>query len=284
MELPEISISFEDYSITRKLGEGDDALVYLVQNRHGSRYALKFILPLNEYEADRMLNERIYSEVRKISHPNIVTVYDVGRISSIDNKYHSLLSLFKHDMYLYSLRGPLLEDTDIIYILMEYIEGYILEERSLTEDETLSLITDLFSALRVLHSHNIVHGDLTVYNIMYDQISTRYKLLDFGLSEFIRSRQHLIDEVIRANNVIITCRFYPLPIAGIEDDTVTSYVLPDSSAVNKYVDHMNKNKRSDRTLDYCIIILSTLLGSRPLQLTLEDHHIETWQYGVEVYQ
>lgn len=242
MQPTDINIGLNSYSIVRKLGEGDDALVYLVEDNQGDKYALKLILPVSEDEGARRLNKKIYGEIRKISHPNMVAVYDIGRIMTASDDYQQLLRLIERDRYLNALREPLLRHVDIVYVLMEYIEGYDLHERSLTEDETLSLMTDLLSAIRVLQLHNIVHNDISDYNIMYDKDTACYKLLDFGLAKFIGNEQQKIDEMIRANKVVIRCRFYPRPTADIEDGNIISYTLPETSAINKYVNHMNKNK------------------------------------------
>ncbi|MBI5267560.1 MAG: CHASE2 domain-containing protein, partial [candidate division Zixibacteria bacterium] len=105
------------------------------------------------------LKERLYLEAQaagKLSHPNIVTIYDVG------------------------------EDASLQYIAMEYLEGQTLE--ALIKKQTkfnykiiAQTIVQICNALTYAHDHGIVHRDIKPANIMILKDYT-VKVMDFGIA------------------------------------------------------------------------------------------------------
>ena len=92
----------------------------------------------------------------RLSHPGIVTIYDVG------------------------------EDSNCAYIAMEYVAGQSLRqylERGwrFTQAETLSLVTQLLDALGEAHAKGVLHRDIKPANLMIDA-SGRLKVSDFGIA------------------------------------------------------------------------------------------------------
>jgi serine/threonine-protein kinase len=95
-----------------------------------------------------------------LSHPNIVTIFDVG------------------------------ESEDLAYIAMEYVRGHHLSEFATTDrllpvDTVLDLIARAADALDYAHRRNIVHRDIKPANIMYDSLSNNLKITDFGIAKLI---------------------------------------------------------------------------------------------------
>ncbi len=112
-------------------------------------------------EAAEELRERFFREARaagKLSHPNIVTIYDVGG------------------------------EGDLQYIAMEFIAGYTLEEvvkkkRALNYKILAKIVMQVCGALDYAHKQGIVHRDIKPANIMV-QDNFEIKVADFGIARF----------------------------------------------------------------------------------------------------
>jgi serine/threonine-protein kinase len=96
----------------------------------------------------------------RLSHPNIVTIFDVG------------------------------ESTGLAYIAMEYLKGHHLSEftkpdRLLPVPTVLDLLSRTADALDYAHTQNVVHRDIKPANIMYDSVSDGLKITDFGIARLI---------------------------------------------------------------------------------------------------
>jgi serine/threonine-protein kinase len=95
-----------------------------------------------------------------LSHPNIVTIFDVG------------------------------ETDGLAYIAMEYLKGRHLSdfaspERLLPVPTVLELLSRTADALHYAHAQNVVHRDIKPANIMYDSLSDSLKITDFGIAKLI---------------------------------------------------------------------------------------------------
>ena len=140
------------YRVIRILGRGGMGVVYEVE-RNDARFALKRI-PLAPLLGPRVLERfRRESEILgKLSHPNIVKVYDSG-----------------------------IED-EAPYLVMELVDGENLAEASakLPLSERLALIKTLCRAVHAAHEAGIIHRDLKPQNVLLRGNGTPV-LLDFGL-------------------------------------------------------------------------------------------------------
>lgn len=150
------------YRIVRSLGTGAMGTVYLARDESlGRLVALKtFHRVAGSDPHDRELQrKRLLREAKAagtLSHPNVVTIYDV------------------------------LERDETVYIAMEYVEGVSLEKRLASGgpfpwDEAVEILTQVASALDHLHDRGIVHRDVKPANIL---ITTggRVKITDFGVA------------------------------------------------------------------------------------------------------
>lgn len=148
----------DQFDVKRVIGRGGMGLVYEVGDRiTQQRLALKTILPsvlANEKAVKRFVQE--VNTARRLRHPNIVAVYDVGQA------------------------GPLL------YYTMEYLEGQslrdILNQRGkLAFRDAVALMHPLCLALE--HAHQFtVHRDISPENVMVLR-SGKVRLLDFGIAK-----------------------------------------------------------------------------------------------------
>lgn len=151
------------YKVLRKINEGGMATVYLaIQLSVGREVALKIMSP--ELSADPKYSNLFYKEaniVGTLSHPNIVSIFDVG----------------KHD-------GK-------NYIAMDFLPGASFKERignGLSISEVLRLTKEISSALDHMHDRGYVHLDLKPDNILFRKDGAAV-LLDFGIAMTIAAAQ-----------------------------------------------------------------------------------------------
>jgi eukaryotic-like serine/threonine-protein kinase len=149
---------FGHYRLGRMIGEGGMGKVYEATHEFmGRTVAIKVIN--QELTADRTRALRFFQEIRaliKLDHPNIVTVYDAGRVQ---RSYYYAMEL---------LPGPSLKD-------------YIDKRKFLPENEALSIIRSIAKALGHAHANSVVHRDVKPENIMFDVLGAP-KLTDFGIA------------------------------------------------------------------------------------------------------
>ncbi|MFW5993568.1 MAG: Stk1 family PASTA domain-containing Ser/Thr kinase [Halanaerobiaceae bacterium] len=151
------------YEINKELGRGGMAVVYEATDIMLDRQvALKMLRP--EYASDEEFIKKIRYEARavaRISHPNVVNIYDIGQT---DN-YH--------------------------YLVMENIIGQNLKEiinarNKLPIIEALDIASQIASALHVAHESDIVHCDIKPHNIILTP-ENQVKVTDFGIARAVSS-------------------------------------------------------------------------------------------------
>lgn len=149
------------YRILREIARSNDVVYEAVDTAMGRRVAVKeLVIPPNLTGAARRERiERFNREARaagKLSHPNIVTVYDFG------------------------------EDHGRYYIAMEFLEGMTLRDRlqvagALSVQEAIDVARQVLSGLAHAHAHKVIHRDVKPENIhiLPDGL---IKLTDFGIA------------------------------------------------------------------------------------------------------
>src|ERR1019366_3717128 len=135
--------------------------------------ALKILAPRSGGDLD--FAERFTREARalaKLSHPNIVAVYDFGRAE---------LPLGQDAQQ----RVP---TTPIHYFIMEFVDGpnlrQIEQAGKLSPREALEIIPQICAALQFAHDEGIVHRDIKPENVLLDK-KGRVKIADFGLAKIL---------------------------------------------------------------------------------------------------
>ena len=146
------------YEILDNLGEGGMADVYLAFDTILKRdVAIKILRgSLSKDPITLMRFQREASAISKLSHPNVVDVYDVGEFKG----HH--------------------------YIVMEYVRGRTLKQLisqrgALHKEEALDIMKQLTMAIQHAHEHNIIHRDVKPQNVLVKDDGT-VKITDFGIA------------------------------------------------------------------------------------------------------
>ncbi len=150
------------YQIIKEIGKGGMGSVYLGIDPKINRTVAIKSLDLAK-QADDDLKQRFFREaeaIGRLSHPNIVTVYDVG------------------------------EEHDLAYIAMELLHGnelsvYTKVNNLLPIDCVVEIGSRCAEALSYAHAHSVIHRDIKPSNIMYDQKTKTTKITDFGVAQIM---------------------------------------------------------------------------------------------------
>ena len=90
----------------------------------------------------------------------------------------------------------LFEDKEYILIIMEYINGgnlfsFLKKRRKVSEKTAKFLYKQIILGLKYIHSHNIVHRDIKLENILID-LNNNIKICDFGIGRVLSSPDQLL--------------------------------------------------------------------------------------------
>jgi CHASE2 domain-containing sensor protein len=156
------------YEVEKELGKGAMGVVYLGKDPKISRVlAIKTMALAQEFEEDELeeVKQRFFREAEtagRLSHPNIVTIFDAGE--EHDLAYISMEFLKGHDLTRYGKADNLLDIKTVISIVWRSAEG-----------------------LAYAHQQNVVHRDIKPANIMYDPDIDSVKITDFGIARITDS-------------------------------------------------------------------------------------------------
>ncbi len=172
--IPELAKLFPQLEILELIGKGGMGAVYKARQPALDRFvALKILAPRSG--DDRDFAERFTREARalaKLSHPNIVGVYDFGRA----------------ELPLGQDAPQRVPTTPIHYFIMEYVDGpnlrQIEQAGKLSPREALEIIPQICAALQFAHDEGIVHRDIKPENVLLDK-KGRVKIADFGLAKIL---------------------------------------------------------------------------------------------------
>ena len=147
------------YKILKILGQGGVGIVYQgIHTKLEQLVAIKVLSP--EYSQDTAMRERFIQEAKlqaQLSHPNVINILNF------------------------------LEETDNIYLVMEYVQGETLEDRirhrgKLNTPECLYITSKVLEALGFMHKKGIIHRDLKPGNIILTDTGM-VKVTDFGIAK-----------------------------------------------------------------------------------------------------
>jgi len=164
------------YKVLKELGRGAMGVVYLGKDPTIHRFVAIKTMRLDEIDdADKLqeVKTRFFREAEstgRLSHPNIVTIYDAG------------------------------EEHDLGYIAMEVLEGTTLKQWSrkpnlMPLDKLIPTLAIVAEAMDYAHQQGVVHRDIKPANIMLtkDQV---VKVMDFGIAKMASSSKTQTDIVL----------------------------------------------------------------------------------------
>ena len=147
------------YEVLKRVGSGGMADVYMAKDHKLNRNVAVKVLK-SEYVEDEKFLKKFETEaqaVARLSHPNIVNIYDVGMEDGIN------------------------------YIVMELAEGitlkeYIRKKGYLSPKETVEISMQIASAISHAHKNHIIHRDIKPQNILVSDTGI-IKVTDFGIAK-----------------------------------------------------------------------------------------------------
>ena len=158
-DIEKIRAAFPQFEVIELIGAGGMGSVYKARQPQLDRIVALKILTVAD--KDERFTERFQQEAKtlaKLSHPNIVTVYDYG------------------------------EADGLYFLLMEFIEGLnlhqIMDASRLAPAQALAIVPPICEALQYAHDLGIVHRDIKPDNILMDQTG-RVKIADFGIARLL---------------------------------------------------------------------------------------------------
>ncbi|REK67154.1 MAG: Stk1 family PASTA domain-containing Ser/Thr kinase [Cohnella sp.] len=151
------------YELLDRIGGGGMALVYKAKDNLLNRYVAVKVLRQQFMHDDEFVRRfrREAQAAASLSHPNIVSIYDVG------------------------------QEDDVHYIVMEYVNGHnlneIIRERApLQVEEAVRIASQICDALDHAHQNQIIHRDIKPHNILIGN-NGRVKVTDFGIARAVTS-------------------------------------------------------------------------------------------------
>jgi eukaryotic-like serine/threonine-protein kinase len=167
------------YELLERVGGGGMALVYKACDTLLNRNVAVKVLR-QQYVHDEEFVRRFRREAQSaasLSHPNVVSVYDVG------------------------------QDGETHFIVMEFIEGsnlndIIKEQAPLQVERAVNIATQICDALGSAHANGIIHRDIKPHNILIGK-NGRVKVTDFGIA-----RASTSSSITQTGNVIGSVHYF----------------------------------------------------------------------------
>lgn len=224
-----------EYDVIKEIGRGGMAIVYMAVQKSLSRTVALKVIPIN-FSQDLEFSARFKHEAlesAKLSHQNIITIYDTG------------------------------EKQGYQYISMKYLSGRSLQQRirekgNFNEDEFINVFSQLLDALHHAHAKGIIHRDIKSSNIIFDD-KNKPIIMDFGISKskqssgltikgsFIGTLEYASPEQIESSdNIDHRADIYSIGIVGFE---MLSGKVPFEGSINTVISKvLNEEPRSLKSI------------------------------------
>ncbi len=189
------------YEVLSELGKGAMGVVYLAKDPViGRMVAVKTIRASTMGDDDsesREFRERFVREAQTagiLSHPNIVTIHDIGE-------------------------DP---ETRISFIAMEYIEGktlkgLLMEKAAFSWDQIAGMVAQVAEAMDYAHRKGIIHRDIKPANIIVTTADEKVKITDFGIAKIASSNLTTTGQFLGTPNYMSPEQVSGSPVDGRSD-------------------------------------------------------------------
>ncbi|MFO7739764.1 MAG: serine/threonine-protein kinase [Desulfatiglandaceae bacterium] len=196
-------------TLVKELARGGMAAIFIAYQRTLKRQIAVKILPkslLTPYAAELFQQEAEAAAI--LSHPNIVTIYEVG------------------------------DTEDFLFITMQLVKGRPLSDyikrvrkhilpskRFLPLNSTIRIITRILDALDYAHSQDIVHRDIKPANILIESHTGRPIITDFGLAKMVRGPEQECSMIAGTPTYMAPEQILNNPVDGRADIYATGVML-----------------------------------------------------------
>jgi len=185
------------YRIQGELGRGAMGIVYRAEDPAIGRTVAVKTIRLGDFTdpAERArLRERLFREARSagaLSHPNIVTIYDIA------------------------------EENDTAYVFMEFVDGRTLEQmlassQPLARAQLVDILRQTAAALDYAHHKGIVHRDIKPANIMVS-VDGQAKITDFGVAKIVSQQMTQAGTILGTPSYMSPEQIQGAPVDGRSD-------------------------------------------------------------------
>jgi len=240
------------FAVLRQLGEGGMGVVYSAYDEElDRRVALKLLRPgRDNSERNQTRMQREARAMAKLSHPNVVQVYEVGRFE------------------------------EQVFLAMEFVQGKTLaawlKAATRTWQQILDVMVQAGQGLHAAHEAGVVHGDFKPDNILIDALD-KARVVDFGLARHaepagasLRAPQLAGEAALSLSGAPLTPTT-PLTPTAMSDSARSDSNAPRTSAriagtpaymAPEQHRHHPADQRSDQ-FSFCITLYSALYGRHP---------------------
>jgi serine/threonine-protein kinase len=191
-----------EFELVRRLGGGRLSSVYLAREP-----ALQRLVAVKVLHADLARHTKSLARFRReamalasISHPNVVSIFRVGDLSSA---------------------AP--------YLVMQYVRGRNLKDRLVDEgplrmDAACVVLAEVSEALAAVHLRDLAHRDVRPQNILCEYGTERALLADFGLAAHLRDSDEADSRLTTAGHIVTDYRFSSPEVLRGSEPTAASDV------------------------------------------------------------
>ncbi len=164
----QLATLFPELEVYELIGRGGMGAVYKARQKELERLVALKILPpeIGRQESFAQRFAREAQAMARLSHPNIVVIYEFGHRVSTEP----------------ALAG------DYYFFLMEYVDGLslrqLLSTGTVSPKEALAIVPQICDALQYAHDRGIVHRDIKPENILLNR-QGQVKIADFGLAKLV---------------------------------------------------------------------------------------------------
>lgn len=165
IQIPYVGDKVDSYLIMDSIELGKFSIIYKVLdiNSHDIKAMKILIAPSEQFNVTLQRFKSEIDIISRIDHPNVIRYFDKGEFRTFS------------------------------YFVMEYLNGINLEQMiiaqgRISEEMLLNISIDLANAVCEIHRQGIIHRDIKLRNSIYNPITGRLKLCDFGIAQLHESQ------------------------------------------------------------------------------------------------